>query len=191
MKRYGFTVVELVIVITIMGILITLAVVNLTASAVNGRDAERDSDVNSIATHLEIFYKNGTPSSTSAGRYPSTALLANAETSIKSFLPDIDLAVVTAPGASSVASSFIPATNAVQTEAGVLPQPTTSQYVYQPIQSDGTLCTTETQECRKFAIYYRAEVDNTVKKIISKNQWYVAEPTSAASRLSNYSSRFL
>jgi hypothetical protein len=153
-----------------MGILLTLAVVNLSATQVNARDAERSSDVATIATNLETFYKNGTPTSTSVGRYPSTDLLSNAETSIKAYLPDINLVSVTAPGAASVAASFLPATNSVQTEVGVLPQPTIAQYVYQPIQADGTLCTTETQECRKFAIYYRSEVDNTVKKIISKNQ---------------------
>ena len=170
MKSRGFTIVELVIVITIMGILLTLAVVNITATQVNARDTKRSSDTASIANSLETFYKNGTSTSTSVGRYPSTALLASAETSIKAFLPDIDLAVVTAPGAPNVGASFIPATNAVQTEVGVLPQPTIAQYVYQPIQADGTLCTTESQECRKFAIYYRSEIDNTVKKIISKNQ---------------------
>lgn len=170
MLKRGFTIVELAITITIMGILLTLAVVNVSSTQVNARDTERKSDVESIANYLEIFYKNGASGSTVLGRYPSTQLLSSGETSIKTFLPDIDLAAVTAPGATSVATSFIPATNNVQTETGVTPLPTLSQYVYQPIQSSGALCTSESQECRKFALYYRSEVEGVVKKVISKNQ---------------------
>jgi prepilin-type N-terminal cleavage/methylation domain-containing protein len=170
MKQRGFTIVELIITISIMLILLTLAVVNLNATQANGRDSERTSDISAIANNLETFYKNGTNTSTTLGRYPSTALLASGETSIKSLLPYIDIKSVQAPGAASASASFIPATNTVQTTAGVAPQPTTSQYVYQPIQTDGSLCTAETQECRKFNLYYRTEVDNTVKKLISKIQ---------------------
>lgn len=170
MKQHGFTLVELVITITIMVILLTLAVANLTATQANSRDSERVSDVGAIANNMETFYKTGINTSTVLGRYPSTALLATGSTSIKTFFPYIDLESVTAPDAVSVAASFVAATNTIQTVSGVLPQPTISQYVYQPIQTDGSLCTTESQECRKFIIYYRTEVDNTVKKTISKHQ---------------------
>ena len=170
MKKRGFTVVELVITITVMGILLALAVVNVTSTQINARDTERKVDVEATTNYLEIFYKNGSTASPTPGRYPSTQLLASGETSIKSFLPDIEISNVTAPGASSVASSFIPATNSTQNETGVSPQPTTEQYVYQPIQSKGALCTAESQECRKFNIFYRLEGDNAVKKVMSKNQ---------------------
>ena len=74
MKQYGFTVVELVITIAIMGILLTLAVVNVTSTQVNARDVERVSDVESIASHLETVYKTDIIGGSAAGRYPSTAL---------------------------------------------------------------------------------------------------------------------
>lgn len=170
MKWRGFTVVELIITITIMGILLTLAVVNISSTQVNARDVERKSDVESIVNHLEVFYKNGISTSTTVGRYPSTQLVATGSTSIKTFLPDIDILTATAPGAASADVSFIAATNNTQTTSGVTPSPTISQYVYQPIQSDGSLCTTEFQECRKFAIYYRNELEDTVVKVMSKNQ---------------------
>ena len=170
MKMRGFTVVELVITITVMGILLALAVVNITSTQVNARDTERKVDVEATGNYLETFYKNGSTSSPTPGRYPSTQLVASGETSVKSFLPDIDIINVTAPGAASAAASFIAATNSTQTAAGVAPQPTTEQYVYQPIQSDGSLCTTELQECRKFNIYFRLEGDNAVQKVMSKNQ---------------------
>ena len=153
-----------------MAILLALAAVNLTSTQANQRDSERDSDTAAIANNLETFYKTGVDTSTVLGRYPSTALLATADTSVNAFFPKIDLESTIAPGATSVATSFVPATNAVDTVAGVLPQPTKSQYVYQPIQNDGSLCTTESQECRRYALFYRTEIDNIVKKVTSKHQ---------------------
>ena len=55
MKRRGFTIVELIIVITIMGTLLILGVVNLRGSQANSRDAERRTDIETIATHMETF----------------------------------------------------------------------------------------------------------------------------------------
>lgn len=170
MKQRGFTLIELVITVTIMVILLVLAVANLTSTQASQRDAERATDASTISNNLETFYKTGINTSAVLNRYPSTALLTSGETSIKALLPDIDINSVIAPDATTAASSFIPATNAIGTVAGVLPKPTISQYVYQPIQTSGALCTTEAQECRRYAIFYRTEIDNTVKKVTSKRQ---------------------
>jgi len=84
-------------------------------------------------------------------------------------LRDIDTDSLKAPGISDPTESFIPATNATQTTAGVTPQPTISQYVYQPLHGDGTLCN-DAFECRKFNLYYRLESDNSVNMVSSINQ---------------------
>lgn len=170
MKRRGFTIVELVITITIMGILLTLGVVALNSTQRNGRDAERKGDIESIQTHLETFYRTGNGNSLNLGRYPSTIIASGNEDATRSLLRDIDLKSLTAPNESSFTTTFIAASNTIQTPGGILPQPTTSQYVYQPLQSNGTLCTTELQECRKYNLYYRLETDNTVQMITSKHQ---------------------
>lgn len=170
MKWRGFTVVELIITITIMGILLTLGVVNLNATQVNGRDAERKGDVEAVLSNLESFYRTGTDTSTTLGRYPSTIITGTTIENVRTILRDVDEKSLTAPNASSVATSFLAATNATQTTAGVTPQPTIAQYVYQPLKSDGTLCTAEAQECRKFNLYYRLEADTTVYMVTSKNQ---------------------
>ena len=170
MKQRGFTIVELVITISIMLILLALTITNLTSSQVNARDLERSTKVATIGNHMETFYKSGNNSSTTLGRYPSTALLASGETSLKTFFPYIDMKTATAPGATSVASSFLAATNNIETVGGVSPQPTKSQFIYQPIQTSGALCTTESQECRRYNIYYLTEVGNAVVKVMSKHQ---------------------
>lgn len=176
MRHRGFTIVELVIVITIMAILLTLGVVNVRGSQANGRDAERKTDIESIAQHLDAYYTSGTDGSTDIGVYPSTAITTSSAT-ITTALRDIDTDSLMAPGSTITdpTQTFKPATNAVQTAVGVTPQPTTDYYIYQPLQllSNGTwvLCTNSgTQECRKFNLYYRQEVDSNVIMVTSLNQ---------------------
>lgn len=173
MYSRGFTIVEIVITITIMGILLVLAVVNLSSSQVNSRDAERKADIEAIALHLESYYANESSDSqgqTSAGgTYPGTTQI----TDPRNIMPDIDPKSLRAPGVSlDDPISLIAASNPTQTVAGIAPSPTTSQYVYQPLTKSGALCTTPTatDECRKFNLYYRLEGDDTVYKVTSKNQ---------------------
>ncbi|MGB4420245.1 MAG: type II secretion system protein, partial [Candidatus Saccharimonadales bacterium] len=138
--RRGFTVVELVITITIMAILLTLGVVNMRGSQANSRDAERKADIETIAKHLETYYTSGTDGQTPTYEYPSTELVSNGTSYMTQVLRDINVASLTAPGIDDPVATFIPATNNVQSIAGILPQPTINQYIYQPIRKDGTLC---------------------------------------------------
>lgn len=174
MTRRGFTIVELIITITIMGILLTLAVVNVSSTQKNARDDERKADIEAIASNIEAFYSTGTDGTTNFARYPSTDVtgsVANITTnlrdaSLNSFLP---------PGTTDVSLTFLPSTNAgtapsIQTTAGVLPQPTKDQYVYQPIRTDGSVCGGGAIDCRKFNLFYRLEADNIVYRVTSKNQ---------------------
>jgi len=66
--------------------------------------------------------------------------------------------------------SFVSAQNSTQTTAGVLPQPRIDQYVYQPLKSDGVLCSSGSAECRKYNLYYRLEENSEIKMVTSKNQ---------------------
>lgn len=170
MNRRGFTIVELLIIIAVMGTLLVLGVVNLRGSQAHARDTERKTDVETIAHHLEVFYTSGRDGSTSLGRYPSTGLTASGVSSITMNLRDINLDSVQAPGVTDPLQTFLMASNSDQTISGILPLPSIDEYVYQPLQSNGDLCTTGAQECRKFNIFYRTEVDNTVRMITSKNQ---------------------
>ncbi len=169
MNRRGFTIVELLIVIALMGILLTLSVVNLRGTQLSSRDTERKTDIDSITSHLDVFYKVGTDNSTVLGRYPSTVELSGSA-NIQSNLRDADLRAFTPPGATSADTGFVAATNNTQTTAGVTPQPTTSTYVYQPLQQNGALCNSSAQMCTKFNLFYKLETDNLVYMKTSKNQ---------------------
>jgi prepilin-type N-terminal cleavage/methylation domain-containing protein len=171
MNRRGFTIVELVIVIAIMGVLLILTVVNLRGSQISARDEQRKADIDAISQNIEIFYRNGTTSSTNVGVYPATTIIGSETTAFR----DIDPKSLIAPTASS--SSFVAATNTTQTTAGVTPQPSSASdtYVYQPLKTtDGgvtwTLCTSSTDDCRRFNLYYWHETDNTVVMVQSRNR---------------------
>lgn len=79
MKRArGFTIIELLITLTIMVILLSLAVVNIKSGLAHSRDDKRKTDIGNIARGLEQRYTNGNPVITAttpagivqAGTYP-------------------------------------------------------------------------------------------------------------------------
>lgn len=156
--RGGFTIVELIITITIMGILMTLAVANLRDSLAKGRDEERRTDVANIILFQESAYNRN------SGSYFPTTSIDPPATNLETYYQGIDRNNLRAPGVAAPNYSLVKATNTTQTAVGVLPQPTGTTYVYQPIKSDGTLCAT-VGACRKFNIYYEEEVTgNTIMK---------------------------
>lgn len=158
MYRRGFTIVELVIVVTIMAILLVLGVVNLRSAQASARDDERRTDIENLSLHLEIFYRSGIEGSANTGRYPSDGLVDYGASFITENLRDLDLKSVMAPGVTDPLVTLKMANNNTQTTAGVSPQPSTSEYIYQSLQQDGTLCTETLQMCSKFNLYYRLEV---------------------------------
>lgn len=57
-RQSGFTIVELLIVIVIIGILATLVIVTFAGVQQKARDSERKTDINAIAGQLEAGYAN-------------------------------------------------------------------------------------------------------------------------------------
>lgn len=172
--RRGFTIVELVITITIMGILLTLAVVNLNSTQVNARDSERKGDAESLALNIENFYTNQNATiASSGGTYPGTSQLTDAN--IRLTLPDLDMKNAHAPGIDESAPITLQAATSAEPSAlTIQPRPAQANdiYVYQPLTANGTICTDPavSGDCRRFNLYYYNEAHNTVEMIVSKHQ---------------------
>lgn len=62
-SRKGFTLIELMLVMVILGILVTMISGNFITSIKRGRDSKRKQDLNMVAKALETYYND-------AGRYP-------------------------------------------------------------------------------------------------------------------------
>lgn len=62
-NRHGFTIVELLIVIVVIGILAAVTIVAYNGIQQRGRDSQRQSDVKTIAKALELYYAD-------EGRFP-------------------------------------------------------------------------------------------------------------------------
>jgi prepilin-type N-terminal cleavage/methylation domain-containing protein len=70
-KSKGFTIVELLIVIVVIGILATLVIVTFTGIQQKARNSQRQTDVNAMDSHVEAYYAQ-------TGNYPTFAQLSDA-----------------------------------------------------------------------------------------------------------------
>jgi len=62
----GFTIVELLIVIVVIGILAVIVITTFTGVQKKGRDADRKSDINAIYSQVEVYFAE-------EGKYPTLA----------------------------------------------------------------------------------------------------------------------
>ncbi len=165
MKNKGFSVVELIIVITIIGILASLATVQILRSESVARDKERADDVRSIMINLQDIYDSGqidgsiiasgdgSITNAVAMGYPSTKLLdvtyvntSQANGIIQSIRLDARKSPYLASSATSPNFSIVAATstadldNSAKTAGGITLGKTNDVYVYQPLDATGALC---------------------------------------------------
>jgi len=84
-KQSGFTIVELLIVIVVIGILAALVITTFTGIQQKGRNTERTTDIKAVHSQLEAYYaKNGV--------YPTLAQMNDAgDAFIKNELKGLDL----------------------------------------------------------------------------------------------------
>lgn len=89
-EESGFTIVELLIVIVVIGILAALVLNTFQGVQARARDTERKTDVNALATQYEVFYNDN-------GRYPTTTEGADATN-----FPGLDAEAVNDPNGVAV-----------------------------------------------------------------------------------------
>lgn len=133
-KQQGFTIVELLIVIVVIGILAALVITTFTGIQQQARDTERQTDINAIHSHVEAYYAQN-------GYYPALADLTAAN------LTGLDPDALTAPG---------------QTTAPTAAAPTTDRYQYAPVQADGTTaCAASDATCVDYTLSADLEGETT------------------------------
>lgn len=178
-KGKGFTIVELLVTITILLILTSLVVTRLLFTEAGGRDKEREIDISAIATGLETYYQDGSPDgSVPKGHYPgynevNTAAMTTPP--FKTFLdgvPEISYqGPDKTPNTTTFDASDVAGSNpdGSYTDAEARDQLYFFPYLYQPLARANTACFDYTY-CVKFNLYYLNESTDTVIKIGSKNQ---------------------
>jgi prepilin-type N-terminal cleavage/methylation domain-containing protein len=196
-SRRGFSVVELVVVIVVMGILSTIAFAAFRSTQAQARDDALKSDAESIARGLESYYKTGNPTyNVPAGKYPGVAEILHAggwdqpEVGpivyggyMSSWLDGVTPSAVWPEhkfGALVILVSQLngdPVNKISDTTIRSLVQ--TKKVYYLPIMYENkdvygddrqTLCINKVSMCTSFKLYYRTEVGDQIKVIESKHQ---------------------
>ncbi|HSX30101.1 MAG TPA: type II secretion system protein [Candidatus Saccharimonadales bacterium] len=102
-KQQGFTIVELLIVIVVIGILATLVIVTFTGIQQKARNTKRQTDINAVSSHVEAFYASN-------GYYPTLAHM-NDSTWRGSNVKGLDPAALKDPKGSAQTLVAAPAAN--------------------------------------------------------------------------------
>jgi len=193
-RQRGFTLTELLITISVMIILMTLAVVSVRSTQLNARDEERKTDIENIARGLERRYVEGNPKATmpwsAKGSYPGTNEILHAlggtqatftptqvaNGYLTTLLPGTTEKTFQSPNSTTVdfgmwctaSCTGYSTANIAATNNAINNYTTISKYTYTPVDRNNNIC--YNGDCVKFFLYYRSEVDGQLYTIKSKNQ---------------------
>ncbi|MGH7196790.1 MAG: type II secretion system protein [Candidatus Saccharimonadales bacterium] len=134
----GFTIVELLIVIVVIGILAALVLNTFSGVQQRARDTERQTDINNLATQLEAYY-NGDGN----GTYPRADEF-DTDAELTALFPGVDAGVISAPNDATPPS--------LQNTAATV----ADQYGYVALDSAGTACD-GTDDCVSYTLSYFKE----------------------------------
>ena len=156
----GFTIVELLIVIVVIGILAAIVIVAFNGVQARANDSHRVSDVDNLKKFMEVFYIDN-------GYYPGSGNIANANaaTALSSgVLQGLSPEALRAPDAtSSIVSSWGQWAGSVTTDG--------MDYSYKTFYADDSNCTGLTEQCTKYQIYYKTAADGSYKTFRSASGW--------------------
>ncbi len=152
-NRKGFTLVELVIAIAVIGILITLASLGLNQYTKYGRDASRSTEVTTLSEALEKYYDVN-------GEYPScAAMTAPAATVVSTTLKGLDASALVTPNAAAGTTNSIQCTDLTDVNG-------TDYIAY---LGDGSP-TCNTTSCLLYTLKYIDEAENEIVVLGSRRQ---------------------
>ena len=155
------------LVIVITAILSTIAITQLGNQQATSKDSKRANDASTIAVNLENFYLKSQDYNLQADSYPYAGIMTN-ESLINQYLPDLNKSNMVAPDKSS--NSIIIASSPANLISSGYVASELNNYIYQPLTSNDNLCTTSTQTCTHFNLYYFSQVKQAIYAINSKHQ---------------------
>jgi type IV pilus assembly protein PilA len=130
-RDQGFTIVELLIVIVVIGILALLVITTYSGIQAKARNSKRQTDVQSIQTQVEAFFSEN-------GYYPSrTDMNDNAFLSAK--LKSLDTGALVDPSNPTKSQTLVAA-------------PVAKSYAYAVTDSSGNSCETDDTTCAKYTL---------------------------------------
>lgn len=143
-KNSGFTIVELLIVIVVIGILAGLVVTTFSGIQKKARDKERQTDINALHGQVEAYYAQN-------GKYPMLADV-NSSTWRSDNMKGLDGDALKDPNG-----------GAIDTLATTV---SSTQYRYDPTKEDNTACdnTVPGDECVKYTLEADLEEGTTYEK---------------------------
>jgi len=129
-RNQGFTIVELLIVIVVIGILALLVITTYSGIQAKARNSERSSDMSALQTQLEAFFQN-------SGYYPSLADM-NSASWLSTNMKSLDQ------------NALIDPSN--PTSKTLVNGPVAKSYSYQVTDSSGNSCETTDTNCAKYTL---------------------------------------
>ena len=130
-RNQGFTIVELLIVIVVIGILALLVITTYSGIQQKARNSKRQSDLSSVQTQLEAFYQN-------TGYYPSRTDV-NSDTWLAANMKSLDK------------NALIDPSNATQSN-DMAASPAAKVYSYQVTDSSGNSCESDDTTCAQYTL---------------------------------------
>lgn len=140
-KQQGFTIVELLIVIVVIGILAALVVTTFTGIQQKARNTERQTDVKAIHGQVEAYYAQN-------GKYPTLDNLNDGAFRTAN-MKGLDAEALKDPKGSAQTLVAAPAANS---------------YAYAVLASDDTACDNTTKDCAKYTLTATYEGGGTFAK---------------------------
>lgn len=127
----GFTIVELLIVIVVIGILALLVITTYSGIQAKARNSKRQNDIQAIQTQLEAYF-------TEQGHYPSRANM-NDSSWLSSNLKSLDTTALQDPS---------------NTSKTLVASPVAKSYAYEPNQGDAssTSCESDATGCAAYTL---------------------------------------
>jgi prepilin-type N-terminal cleavage/methylation domain-containing protein len=127
----GFTIVELLIVIVVIGILALLVITTYSGIQAKARNAKRQSDIKAVQTQLEAFYSQNS-------YYPS--------------LTDMNSSAWLATNMKSLDTNALIDPSSPTQSTQLASSPTAKQYSYQVTDSNGNSCEAQDTNCANYTL---------------------------------------